>query len=160
MASPFQSPFAIAICGGGLGGLALAVGLLHQNIDVHVYEAAHAFAEIGAGVAFGPNSRKAMGLIDERIKEGYQRRATENGWKEKKGVWFDFRVGVDYEEGRELMEGIQRPSGKDGGREFATVECREGEVGNSCVHRVSLFPVSCEAQVHRVIGFQGCGGCL
>ena len=34
---------------------------------------------------------------------------------------------------------MQRASGKEGGRAFATVECREGEVGNSCVYRVSLF---------------------
>lgn len=39
----------------------------------------------------------------------------------------------------ELVEGMQRASGKEGGRAFATVECREGEVGNSCVYRVSLF---------------------
>ena len=51
-------------------------------------------------MAFGLNSRRAMGLIDEKIEEGYQRRATENGWKEKKGVWFDFRIGGDFEKGR------------------------------------------------------------
>lgn len=58
--SAAQKPFTIAVCGGGIGGLALAIGLLHHGVPVHVYDAAHAFAEIGASVAFGPNSIWAM----------------------------------------------------------------------------------------------------
>ena len=42
----------VAIIGGGIGGLCLALGLLKQSdLDVQVYEAAHAFSEIGAGIA-------------------------------------------------------------------------------------------------------------
>jgi len=48
--------FTIAICGGGIAGLSLAIGLLKNNVPFHLYEAAHAFAEVGAGVSFGPNS--------------------------------------------------------------------------------------------------------
>jgi hypothetical protein len=61
--SPSSSPFSlimslpdskisIAICG-GIGGLSLAIGLLrHPHLDVHIYESAAAFGEIGAGVSF------------------------------------------------------------------------------------------------------------
>lgn len=54
----------IAVIGGGIGGLCVAIGLLqHKHIHVEVYEAAHKFSEIGAGVAFGPNAQRALRLI-------------------------------------------------------------------------------------------------
>jgi NAD(P)-binding Rossmann-like domain len=37
--------------GGGIGGLTLAVALSHYpDIDVDIYESAHKFTEIGAGI--------------------------------------------------------------------------------------------------------------
>ena len=60
--APGQKPFTIAICGGGIAGLTLAIGLLRHNTPFHIYESAHAFTEVGAGVAFGPNSLRAMSL--------------------------------------------------------------------------------------------------
>lgn len=56
-------PFSVAICGGGICGLCIAIGLLHQGVPFHLYEAAPAFGEIGAGVSFGPNALRAMTLI-------------------------------------------------------------------------------------------------
>ena len=122
-----EFPINIAICGGGLGGLALAVGLLrHSHVKVHIYEAAHAFAEIGAGVSFGPNSRRAMSMIDEELVKGYERTETINMWAEKRDTYFDFRVGMSKEEERGM-----RP-----GQSFCEVK-HEGVVASSCVHRVS-----------------------
>lgn len=45
----------VAIVGGGIGGLSLAVGLANEQkkgakVDFKIYEAAPAFGEIGAGV--------------------------------------------------------------------------------------------------------------
>ncbi|KAI9810361.1 MAG: hypothetical protein M1827_006328 [Pycnora praestabilis] len=117
-----KKPFIIAVAGGGIGGLAITIGLLHQGIDVHLYEAAHTFAEIGAGVAFGPNALAAMSKIDPAIKEGYDKRATVNGWPEKREVWFDFRHG---EEGTHVGELIH------------TVKA--GKSGNSTVHRAHFL---------------------
>ncbi|KAK4693668.1 salicylate hydroxylase, partial [Lecanoromycetidae sp. Uapishka_2] len=90
-----QKPFNIAICGGGIAGLALAIGLLHRNVPFHLYESAHAFAEVGAGVSFGPNSIRAMDLIDPKIRKGYERRATHNASPDKKDIWFDFYAGMN-----------------------------------------------------------------
>lgn len=90
-----QKPFNIAICGGGIAGLGLAIGLLRQKVPFHIYESASAFAEVGAGVAFGPNALRAMDLLDPKIKEGCDRQATENVSEEKKDTWFTFVMGMD-----------------------------------------------------------------
>ncbi|KAG1720677.1 salicylate hydroxylase [Suillus lakei] len=53
--------FRIAICGGGVGGLTLAVALSrYQDIAVDVYEAAQTFCEIGAGVGVWPRAFKVL----------------------------------------------------------------------------------------------------
>lgn len=65
-----QEPFSIAIVGGGIGGLTLAIGLQYQGVPHHIYESAQAFSEIGAGVSFGTNALRAMSLIDPAIKKG------------------------------------------------------------------------------------------
>lgn len=41
----------VAIIGGGIGGLVTAIGLGRAGYDVHMFEQAEKFAEIGAGVA-------------------------------------------------------------------------------------------------------------
>ncbi|KAG0706587.1 hypothetical protein DFH29DRAFT_133362 [Suillus ampliporus] len=53
--------FRIAICGGGVGGLTLAVALSrYPDIIVDVYEAAQSFYEIGAGVGVWPRAFKVL----------------------------------------------------------------------------------------------------
>ncbi len=77
--------FSVAIVGGGIGGLALALGLLkYDHIDVQVYEAAHTFGEIGAGVAFGANTQRALKLIGPHAWEAFEKHATPNGWESHK----------------------------------------------------------------------------
>lgn len=91
--TPVQKPFSIAIVGGGIGGLALAIGLRHHGISVQIYEACPAFAEIGAGIAFGPNAVSAMALIDPAIRDAFRRLATKNGFEEEEETWINFRNG-------------------------------------------------------------------
>ncbi|RDW64794.1 hypothetical protein BP6252_10445 [Coleophoma cylindrospora] len=98
--SSIQKPLDIAIVGGGIAGLALAISLLkHCHINLTIYESAQRFGEIGAGVAFGSNAVSAMALIDPRIKEGFEKVATRPLWDSKKKLWFDFRYGKDFGEG-------------------------------------------------------------
>ncbi|CCM00599.1 uncharacterized protein FIBRA_02635 [Fibroporia radiculosa] len=53
--------FTVAICGGGIGGLACAVALArYGDIQVDIYEAASQFAEIGAGIGMWPRTWKIM----------------------------------------------------------------------------------------------------
>lgn len=86
----------IAVIGGGIGGLCVAIGLLkHKHLNVNIYEAAHKFAEIGAGVAIGPNSQRAMAAIDKKIHEAFLSQATNNGWKSEHDTWFQFRNGME-----------------------------------------------------------------
>lgn len=95
------SPLRIAIIGGGIGGLTLLLGLLEHTspeyIDVHLYETAPAFGEIGAGIAFGSNSIRAMKLLKPAIAEAYEKHATfhsDNSARERK-VWSTYSMGMD-----------------------------------------------------------------
>ncbi|KAH6605468.1 hypothetical protein Trco_007175 [Trichoderma cornu-damae] len=86
-----QEPIDIAIVGGGIGGLALAIGLQqYSQIRIKIYEAASKFSEIGAGVFFGANSIRAMSLIHPAVGEAYARISTSVGWESKKDTYFDF----------------------------------------------------------------------
>lgn len=85
--------FDIAIIGGGIAGLTLAIALYHHGIPVTVYEQAPQFGEIGAGVAFGPNAVQAMKLCQQGIYEAYKKVCTTNIWPEKRDVWFDYLDG-------------------------------------------------------------------
>ena len=40
----------VAVVGGGIGGLGVALFLFRAGFDVHVYEQAHALREVGAGI--------------------------------------------------------------------------------------------------------------
>jgi salicylate hydroxylase len=85
----------IAIVGGGLGGLALAIGLLRFGVKVHIYEASPAFSEIGAGVTFGANATTALHLIDPRLLEGFMKHATFNTDPERDSTFTTIRWGMD-----------------------------------------------------------------
>ncbi len=151
---PKTKPFSLAIAGGGIGGLCLAVALVHHHIPVHVYEAAPAFSEIGAGVGLGPNALRAMALLDPAIRAGYERCQTTNfASEEERGRFFNFRYGME------------RPS-RDGKMVAGQLICevRSGGVTSS-VHRarflnelVSLMPVGAASFDKRLVGIDEEGG--
>jgi salicylate hydroxylase len=91
--APSPKPFNIAIVGGGISGLTLAIALLQHNIPLTIYESASRFGEIGAGVAFGPNAALAMKLISPKIHDAFEKCKTTNQWPSKSGSWFTARVG-------------------------------------------------------------------
>jgi 2-polyprenyl-6-methoxyphenol hydroxylase-like FAD-dependent oxidoreductase len=60
----------VAIVGAGMGGLAVAATLRRAGIGVRVYEQAHQFTRIGAGIQMMPNSVKVLrGIgVEERLR--------------------------------------------------------------------------------------------
>lgn len=81
----------VAVIGGGIAGLALTTQLVkNQNLDVHLYEAAAQFSEIGAGISFGANAVKAIHLLGlgheyESIADKVNAPFTD--------IWFQWRNG-------------------------------------------------------------------
>jgi salicylate hydroxylase len=124
-----QNPFHVAVCGGGIGGLCLTIGLLRQKVSCKLYEAAPAFAEIGAGVSFGPNSTRAMKLIDPQIVKSFENCWTINGSQKKKDTWFDFRTGQD---------GWTR-EGTPAAADIHVADVKIAEVGQNSVHRAHFL---------------------
>lgn len=68
----------VAIVGGGITGLTVAIGLLSRKINCHVFERAASFREIGAGIGFSPNAERAMLAVDPQIHAAFKRVATPN----------------------------------------------------------------------------------
>ncbi|KAI5861145.1 FAD/NAD(P)-binding domain-containing protein [Durotheca rogersii] len=66
-------PPQIAIVGGGIVGIILALGLTRQNIPVRVYEQARGFREVGAGIAFSACARRCMELINPAVVDALRR---------------------------------------------------------------------------------------
>ena len=72
-----RNALAVAVIGGGIGGLAAGLSLLNAGIDVHVYERARALSEIGAGIQVSPNASRvldalARALPAERLHVGHR----------------------------------------------------------------------------------------
>jgi salicylate hydroxylase len=55
-----QNNPAIAIIGGGIGGLAAALSLVRAGFDAHVYEQAPELREVGAGIVVTPNATRIL----------------------------------------------------------------------------------------------------
>ncbi|KAL3471907.1 hypothetical protein BJX99DRAFT_15248 [Aspergillus californicus] len=85
--------FHVAIVGGGIAGLTLAIALYHRGVSTTIYEQAAAFSEVGAGVSFSPNAVEAMKLCHDGIYESFKKVCTRNLWPSKEKVWFDYLDG-------------------------------------------------------------------
>lgn len=57
------APLRIAIVGGGIGGLTLAIALRQRGVFADVYEQAAALSEIGAAVALSANATRELGRL-------------------------------------------------------------------------------------------------
>jgi salicylate hydroxylase len=88
--------------------------LKERGIPFHIYEAAHKFSEIGAGVGLTPNAQRAMKLISPAILEGYKKHETNNYYEEKRDTYFQYRMGLDYKgkkEGEMICESGRKGCG-------------------------------------------------
>lgn len=92
-----EAPLDIAIIGGGISGMVVAIGLLKRKISFTIYESARCFNTIGGGLAFLPNAVRAMELIDPSIRKAFERVAFRES---DKNVAMHFLFGQDLCEGR------------------------------------------------------------
>ena len=77
MDMPRDSAPRIAIVGGGIAGLALALGLYRHGIRAQVYEATPEIAEIGVGITLLPHGMRelaTLGLADKVLSTGIENR--------------------------------------------------------------------------------------
>ncbi|KAL6761566.1 hypothetical protein V8C86DRAFT_2531749 [Haematococcus lacustris] len=69
----------VAVCGGGLGGLAVTLGLRQRGFDAHVYEAAPQLrTATGTIVGLGSNAFTALDALDPRILPALLPRGSKN----------------------------------------------------------------------------------
>jgi salicylate hydroxylase len=103
-ASSHSKPLSLAIVGGGIAGLTLAIALLKHapHISITLYESAAAFGEIGAGVGFEPVMVRTMARIDPRIATAFEKCNKGNTVTEPP-LWFVVRVGDE----RKIIDGSQ-----------------------------------------------------
>ncbi|KAI2464014.1 FAD/NAD(P)-binding domain-containing protein [Annulohypoxylon bovei var. microspora] len=68
----------VAIVGGGIVGIILALGLIDRGVRVAVYERTSDFNEIGAGIAFTGVTRECMTKLSSSVIASLRRVANEN----------------------------------------------------------------------------------
>lgn len=106
-------PFQVAIIGGGLCGLSLAIALRKRSIDYKIYEARSSFTELGAGINIGPNTLQAFRLIDPSLGEALQTIWCRNP-PGKEDIWMQVRLGApseQYEDAHLVTDLLAPPTG-------------------------------------------------
>lgn len=154
-----NQPIRIAIVGGGIAGVCLALGIFNRQknlhaprIKLHIYETAPRFSEIGAGVAFGYNAQRALFGLDERLRKVYggfeTRNADSNRAQSKSNVslngdeaigvqdlaketYFRIIMGIDHRD-----EQLRENEGYVSGKEVCEIFCLGGF---SSVHRARFL---------------------
>ena len=105
-----ESGPAAIVAGGGIGGLAAALGLANKGCRVTVLEQADAFGEIGAGIQVGPNAFHAM----DYLGIGDAGRA--------KAVYIDALIMMDGVTGERVFHGpLDEPFRKYFGNPYAVI---------------------------------------
>ena len=66
-----RRPLEVAVVGGGITGLTLAVGLLRRNVAFTIYERAANFSELGVGITITPAGERAMAALDPCILQSF-----------------------------------------------------------------------------------------
>ena len=94
MVASAEKRFDVAIVGGGLASLALAIGLIKRGISIQIYEGANGWTNQGAGLVFAQNSIEAMKKISPQIYQMFSQRCSGQGWESKKNLYMDYRDGT------------------------------------------------------------------
>ncbi|CAK3994470.1 FAD NAD(P)-binding domain-containing [Lecanosticta acicola] len=107
------SSFHVAIVGGGLCGIALAIALKKRNVSFTLYESRSSFTEIGAGLNLGPNGLRALQAIEPSLRDKIFALATRNQSPEE-DTWMWFKYGAasgDHQDGETFMKIMAPPTG-------------------------------------------------
>jgi salicylate hydroxylase len=116
----------VAIIGGGLVGLALAVGLHNRAVRFTLYERVAAFGELGVGITVTPNGQRALATLDPRLEEAYLTIAHQTPWeyitivdgfREREAAADDPRTSVE-----DLIHQLRLPQGFRAGRRSDLVD--------------------------------------
>ncbi|GAB3761172.1 flavin-dependent oxidoreductase [Ramlibacter monticola] len=120
----------IAIVGGGIGGLALALGLQQRGIACDVYEAAPEVKELGVGITLLPHAMRELAAL------GLQPRLESLGIENLESVFFNRWGQFIYREPRGRHAGYAVPElGMHRGKlHGAMLEAALQRLGASCIH--------------------------
>ncbi|KAI1407531.1 FAD/NAD(P)-binding domain-containing protein [Hypoxylon sp. FL1857] len=88
MSSARNNSIHVAIIGGGITGVILALALQKRGVDFTLHERAPAFTEIGAGIGFSPNAERALKVIDPEVYRVYKQVAPPS-YAEEYFQWVD-----------------------------------------------------------------------
>lgn len=93
--------YEVAIVGGGIVGVIIAIGFLRRGVQVKIYEQASSFREIGAGISFTANAIDCMEIIDPGIKAALQQVATTNGDPNNPNEYLQYSDGYNQNDDEE-----------------------------------------------------------
>ncbi|KXL47515.1 hypothetical protein M433DRAFT_139420 [Acidomyces richmondensis BFW] len=113
MRSTGTSALEVAIIGGGLCGISLAIALKNRSIPFTIYETRSSFTELGHGINLGPNALEAFKLIDSSLGEAVLKLCTRNA-SSKEDIWFQIRFGASsgrHEDAELITELVAPPTG-------------------------------------------------
>lgn len=91
--TPTPSRIHVAIAGGGIAGVTLALALSRlPHISFSLYESAHGFSEVGAGISVGPNAVRILDWLG--VGDTYREAADSLAppWRD---IWFEWRSAAD-----------------------------------------------------------------
>lgn len=87
-------PLDLAIIGGGISGVTLAIALYKRGVSCTVYEAASELTGICGAVPISCNALRAMEQVDRCVLGAYNLASTRNQSASKRNVWCDFVDGM------------------------------------------------------------------
>lgn len=94
VASQSPRPLDLAIIGGGISGITLAIALYKRGVSCTVYEAASELTETRGAVPISRNALRAMEQVDRCVLGAYNLVSTSNQSISKASVWCDFVDGM------------------------------------------------------------------
>lgn len=94
VASQSPRPLDLAIIGGSISGITLAIALYKRGVSCTVYEAASELTETRGAVPISRNALRAMEQVDRCVLGAYNLVSTSNQSISKASVWCDFVDGM------------------------------------------------------------------